>query len=93
MRNQISIAERQAEAAKNLLKYTIGMDVDTPIELTDGLETMWQSADPEKLLSQEFKAENNINYNIVNQDVRMHKYLTQLEQAKYLPTLSAFFAY
>jgi outer membrane protein len=93
MRNQISIAERQAEAAKNLLKYTIGMDVDTPIELTDGLETMWQSADPEKLLAQEFKAENNINYNIVKQDVRMHKYLTQLEQAKYLPTLSAHLNY
>ncbi len=93
MENQISMAERQAEAAKNLLKYTIGMPVETPIELTDGLEMLWQSADPEQLLSKEFKASSNINFNLVNQDVVMHKYLTQIEQSKYLPTLSAFFNY
>ncbi len=93
MRTQISMATRQAEAAKNLLKYTIGMDVDTEVTLTDGLETMWKTADPEKLLTQEFAVEKNINYDIVNQDVKMHKYLTQLEQAKYMPTLSAFYSY
>jgi len=93
MRNQISMAERQAEAAKNLLKYTIGMDVNTAIELTDGLEILWQSANPEQLLSQDFKPTLNINYDLVNQDVVMHKYLTQIEQAKYLPTLGAFFNY
>jgi outer membrane protein len=93
MRTQISMATRQAEAAKNLLKYTIGLDVDTEVALTDGLETMWKTADPEKLLTQEFAVEKNINYDIVNQDVKMHKYLTQLEQAKYMPTLSAFYSY
>jgi len=93
MENQISMAERQAEAAKNLLKYTIGMPVETPVELSDGLELLWQSADPEQLLSKEFKASSNINFNLVNQDVVMHKYLTQIEQSKYLPTLSAFFNY
>ncbi len=93
MRTQISMATRQAEAAKNLLKYTIGLDVDTEVTLTDGLETMWKTADPEKLLTQEFAVEKNINYDIVNQDVKMHKYLTQLEQAKYMPTLSAYISY
>jgi len=93
MRNQISMAERQAEAAKNLLKYTIGMDVTTPIELTDGLETLWVSSDPEQMLTKEFNPTLNINYNLVNQDVVMHKYLTQIEQSKYMPTLSTFFNY
>jgi outer membrane protein len=93
MRNQISMAERQAEAAKNLLKYTIGMDVNTAIELTDGLEILWQSANPEQLLTKDFKPTLNINYDLVNQDVTMHKYLTQIEQSKYLPTLSTFFNY
>ncbi len=93
MRTQISMATRQAEAAKNLLKYTIGMDVDTEVTLTDGLETMWKTADPEKLLTQEFSVEKNINYDIVSQDVKMHKYLTQLEQSKYMPTLAAYYSY
>jgi len=93
MRTDINFSSWQAEAAKNLLKYTIGMDVDTEINLTDGLETMWKVADPEKLISQEFVVEKNINYDIVNQDVKMHKYLTQLEQAKYMPTLAAYYSY
>lgn len=93
MQNQISMAERQAEAAKNLLKYTIGMDVTTPIELTDGLETLWQSSDPEQMLSKEFNPTLNINYSLVNQDVVMHKYLTQIEQSRYMPTLNTFFNY
>lgn len=93
MRNQISMADRQVEAAKNLLKYTIGMDVTTPIELTDGLETLWGSSDPEQMLTKEFNPTLNINYNLVNQDVVMHKYLTQIEQSKYMPTLSTFFNY
>lgn len=93
MQNQISMAERQAEAARNLLKYTIGMPVETPIELTDGLEILWKNTDPEQLLTKEFKASNNINFNIVNQDVVMHRYLTQIEQSKYYPSLSTFFNY
>lgn len=93
MQNQLGMAERQTEAAKNLLKYTIGMEVSTPIELTDGLETLWQTSDPEQLLSREFKPSMNISHNIVNQDVVMHKYLTQIEQSKYMPTLSTFFNY
>jgi outer membrane protein len=93
MRNQINMAERQAEAAKNLLKYTIGMDVTTPIELTDGLETLWLSSDPEQMLTKDFNPTLNINYNLVNQDVVMHKYLRQIEESKYMPTLNTFFNY
>jgi outer membrane protein len=93
MQNQLSMAERQTEGARNLLKYTIGMDVSTPIELTDGLETLWQTTDPEQLLSREFKPSMNINHNLVSQDVVMHKYLTQIEQSKYFPSLNTFFNY
>jgi outer membrane protein TolC len=91
IKNRALAAERQHEATLNLLKYQMGMPIETKITLTDDLETLWGLQSNEELMAMELDLENNLQYDIMRQDVVMHGYLVGLEKAKYYPRLSAFF--
>jgi len=86
-------AQRQHEATLNLLKYQMGMPIDTKITLTDDLETLWGLQSNEELMAMELDLTNNLQYDIIKQDVVMHGYLVKLQEAKYYPRLNAFFDY
>lgn len=93
IKNRAKQADRQHEATLNLLKYQMGMPIDTKITLSDDLETLWALQSDEELLAMELDLENNLQYSLIKQDVVMHGYLTKLEEAKYYPRLNAFFDY
>lgn len=93
IKNRALAAERQHEATLNLLKYQMGMPIDTKITLTDDLETLWGLQSNEELMAMELDLTNNLQYDIIKQDVVMHGYLVGLEKAKYYPRLNAFFDY
>lgn len=93
IKNRAKQAERQHEATLNLLKYQMGMPIDTEITLTDDLETLWAMQSDEELLAMELDLDNNLQYDIIKQDVVMHGYLVKLQEAKYYPRLNAFFDY
>jgi outer membrane protein TolC len=91
IKNRAVAAERQHEATLNLLKYQMGMPIDTKITLSDDLETLWGLQSNEELMAMELDLENNLQYDLIKQDVVMHGYLVKLEESKYYPRLSAFF--
>ncbi len=91
LKNRANMAARQHTATLKLLKYQIGMDVNTEIELTDDLETIWGLESDSSLLAREFSLDNNLAYDLVKQDVVLHGYLVKLQEANYYPRLSAFF--
>lgn len=93
IKNRAKQAERQHEATLNLLKYQMGMPIETEITLSDDLETLWAMQSDQELLDMELDLENNLQYDIIKQDVVMHKYLVKLEESKYYPRLNAFFDY
>lgn len=93
IKNRAKEAERQHEATLNLLKYKMGMPIDTKIVLSDGLETLWEMQSDEELMAMELDLTDNLQYDLVKQDVLLHGYLVKLEEAKYYPTLHAFFDY
>ena len=93
IKNRALAAERQHEATLNLLKYQMGMPIETKITLTDDLETLWGLQANEELMAMELDLNNNLQYDIMKQDVVMHGYLVGLEKAKYYPRLHAFFDY
>ncbi len=93
MKNRVRQAERQHQATLNLLKYKMGMPIDTKISLSDNLETLWTLQSNEELMATELDLNNNLAYDLVKQDIVMHGYLVKLEQAKYYPRLNAFFDY
>jgi outer membrane protein TolC len=93
IKNRAKEAERQHEATLNLLKYQMGMPIDTKISLSDDLETLWEMQSDEELMAMELDLTDNLQYDLVKQDVLLHGYLVKLEEAKYYPTLHAFFDY
>lgn len=93
IKNRAKQATRQHEATLNLLKYQMGMPIDTKITLTDDLETLWGLQSNEELMATKLDLENNLQYDLIKQDVKMHGYLVKLQEAKYYPRLNAFFDY
>lgn len=93
MKNRAKQAERQHEATLNLLKYKMGMPIDTKITLSDDLETLWTLQSNEELMATELDLNSNLAYDLIKQDIVMHGYLVKLEEAKYYPRLNAFFDY
>ncbi|MFM1875297.1 MAG: hypothetical protein RL266_1034 [Bacteroidota bacterium] len=93
LNNRAKQAERQHQATLNLLKYKMGMPIDTKISLKDDLETLWTLQSNEELMAMELDLNTNLAYDLIKQDVVMHGYLVKLEEAKYYPRLNAFFDY
>lgn len=91
LETQIEMAERQSRATVDLLKYQMGMPMETELTLTDDMEAIWRSSDPDALLRTDFDVTKNIAYQMNKLDVKMHGYLVKLQEARYYPSLSAMF--
>ncbi len=76
------------QLSESLLKYTIGMDLNTPIVLSDNIETCTQDA--ETLLFKETDLENNSNIQLAKTAVRLMEYDLKRYRFEGLPTLAAF---
>lgn len=77
------------EVTEKMLKYTIGMDMNTPIRLTD--ESVIDNAnEAANLLLQESNVENNIGYQLAYTGVKLQEYDLKRYRFEGLPTLAAF---
>jgi outer membrane protein len=80
--------ERTLEVNYNLLRFLLGVDMATKVTLTDSLDTIISSFKVEELLSQDFRIENNLNYQLIDGQVRMSELSLKSAKASTLPTLS-----
>ena len=90
-KNLLFTAERDRETAYQMLKYTMGMDINAPIKLENGLEFLLLNNLDESLAEQGFNVEDNIDFEIENNKVRSQELLEKLEKSKYLPSINAFY--
>lgn len=89
--NNISNAERQMTIAKNLLKYQMGMDLKTEIELSDNLDALMSFKDNQDFLNKDFNPSNHIDFKIVGTSLKLNELSLKNERAKYLPSLGGYF--
>ncbi|GAK77997.1 outer membrane efflux protein precursor [Nonlabens ulvanivorans] len=91
--NQLNSAKRQREIALDMLKLALGIELSTPVTLTDDLEALtMRNIDPsvtEESLEMDKSVDYQIAYNYTQQRRLEHK----LELAKGLPTVSGFINY
>jgi len=90
-KNLLFSAERERETAYQMLKFTIGMDINSPIKLENGLEFLLLNNLDESLKEQGFNVEDNIDFEIENNKVKSQELLAKLEKSKYLPSINAFY--
>jgi len=91
--NAIIKAEREIRVAEMVLKYTMGVDVTTPIALTDNLTDFISPLLLEEEDTTVFDLTTHIDYRIVDSQRLSQIKLLKLEQSAYLPRLSAFYSW
>jgi len=92
LQNSVLSMERQILATINLLKYQMGVDREQNIVLTENLADLVATIDIEGTLDQDFNINDNINYQILNDQERLAYMDMKLKRSSYLPSLSAFYS-
>jgi outer membrane protein len=93
MKNAVKSSERQLELATNMLRLYLGAPIDTEIVLTEKLPSILEDATLESSLLQIFNLNDNIDYQMMQQQVMINEKMVNMKKANALPTLSAFYRY
>jgi outer membrane protein len=80
--------ERTLEVNYNLLRFLLGVDMTSKVTLTDSLDSIIDSFKVEELLTQDFNIENNLNYQLIDGQVKMSELSLKSAKASTLPSLS-----
>jgi outer membrane protein TolC len=91
--NTISSMQRSIELNYNLLRFQLGVSVDTKIILTQTLEDFTSEINIDGLLTQQFDHKQNINYILTEGQEKMSSLALKSQKASVLPTLSGFYSY
>jgi len=85
--------QRNVELNYNLLRFQLGLETNVELELTDNLEALFTSMQPENALAMPFAIENNVTYQMSQTQEEINKRLVDLEQWNYAPTIAGFYNY
>ena len=89
--NSLSMLIRQEEIAERLLKFQIGMDITSPMDLTDNLDDLIDGMKIASMMDRQFDVTSNINYKLIDNQEKIAKLNLKLKRTEYLPTLAAFY--
>jgi len=93
LENAMKSAERQKELAYNMLRFQLGVDVDTPLDLTDSLDYFLNNFDFDGILDQSFNIMNNLDYQLMLEQKRLSEKQVGMQKMNYLPTITGFYQY
>jgi outer membrane protein len=91
--NSRSSLQRTIELNYNLLRFQLGVPVDTKITLSETLDNMTSQINIEAILSQEFDHTKNVNYRLIEGQEQMSSLMLKSQKASVLPTLAGFYSY
>jgi outer membrane protein len=90
IRNSINRSERQLGLSYKLLKLQMGLDIDTPIEVSESLEEILQTVNAEAVFNQEFNPKNHVEFQLAETQQNLMKLNLKREQVTALPSIGAF---
>ena len=93
LENSRNALQRNLELNYNMLRFQLGLDTNVQVQLTDNLESLLISLQPESTLALPFSIENNVTYQIMKSQEEINKKLLDLEQWNFAPTLAGFYNY
>ena len=93
LNNQLNKAKGLLTVAKNMLKITMGIEMDKTIELTDTLENLSTSQIDLNITDATLNLDNHIDYKMMKNSVTAKELFVKLEKSKYLPSLVGFINY
>jgi len=93
LENSMNALDRNLELNFNMLRFQLGLDANLEVHLTDNLESLFTSLQPETALTVPFSIENNVTYQIMKSQEEINKKLLEIEHWNFAPTLAGFYNY
>ena len=88
LKSSLNYTKQMASVAKNVLRFVLGMEFDAPLTLSSTLEGLALQHQGEN--SNSLSLNENIDYQIAQNDIRSKELLLKLERFKSLPKITAF---
>ena len=93
LQNSVNALNRNLELNYNLMRFQLGVDAGTEVVLTDNLEALFASEEPESVLAAPFIMEDNVGYQLMKTQEQINEKLLAMEKWNYAPTLAGFYNY
>ncbi|MCP4313459.1 MAG: TolC family protein [Bacteroidetes bacterium] len=93
LQNSMNSLNRNLELNYNLFRFQLGLETNAVVQLTDNLEALFISEEPEVALSSAFILEDNVTYQLMKTQEEINEKLVSLEKWNYAPTLAGFYNY
>jgi outer membrane protein TolC len=93
LENSRNALQRNLELNYNMLRFQLGLEANVQVRLTDKLESLFTTMEPENALVVPFSIENNVTYQILKSQEEINRKLMTMEQWNYAPTLAGFYNY
>ncbi|WP_438961456.1 TolC family protein [Nonlabens sp.] len=91
--NQLNSATRQRDIAMDMLKLALGIELSTPVTLTENLESLALLHIDPSITEESLDLNQNVDYQIAHNFTEQRRLEYKLEKAKGLPTVSSFINY
>jgi len=91
LKNTVKTTQRQLEQFHNLLKIQLGVPLEKPLKLTQSLQEIVMETAINETVQKEFNVTENVNYQLMDTQVKLSELNLRREKAQFLPTLSAFY--
>ena len=88
LENSRSSMLRSLEVNYNMLRFLLGVPGETAIELTETLDDLIRKIDIDALITEEFRIEDNITYQLIESQVTMSELALKSAKASTLPSLA-----
>ena len=90
LENSYNNAKVQAEVARKMLNFQLGLNLEATITLTDGIDELAQMQSDQGFFQSTFDVSQNANYQLANTNLMLQGLQLKNQKAKYLPQLSMF---
>jgi len=93
LENSLNTLAQQRDVSYKLLKLNMGIDINENIRLTEKLDDILQMVNIASLIKSEFDIRRNIEFQLIESQVKLSELSLKNEWSKFLPTIAAFGTY
>jgi outer membrane protein TolC len=91
--NALSAVKRQLTVSENILKYQIGLNINDTIIIDDSLTYIFNTANVESVMLQQFDVSKNIEYQILQTQKKVSELSVKRQKSTFLPNINAFYSH
>ncbi|MDQ3191381.1 MAG: TolC family protein [Bacteroidota bacterium] len=93
LKNSLQRSERQVDLALQLFKLQIGLEIETPVQLSENLNDILSKINVEELFNKDFQAKNHIDYQLMLNQQNLMQLNLKKEKYSYFPSIGAFLSH